>query len=63
MISHCFASPIRRKCVCTRPDTGFNAFNHLNGHQTKLENDDSGILPEADVGDTYNARGVQSRAS
>jgi hypothetical protein len=31
----------------------------LNGHQTKLENDDTGILHEADVGDTYNALGVQ----
>jgi hypothetical protein len=31
----------------------------INGHQTKLENDDTSILHEADVGDTYNARGVQ----
>jgi hypothetical protein len=31
----------------------------LSGHQTDYENDDSGILQEADVGDTYTARGVR----
>jgi hypothetical protein len=33
--------------------------NTLNGHQTTLKNNDTGILHEVDVGDTYNARGVQ----
>jgi hypothetical protein len=33
--------------------------SRLNGHQTKLENDDTGVRQEANVTDPYNARGVQ----
>jgi hypothetical protein len=43
------------------PSTSFVVFfkEFPECRQAKLENDDTCILHEADIGDTYNARGVQ----